>query len=60
VADWNRNVVREFVRRFGITIGRFELGRRDHAQLAMQAAVVEPVDVLQRGVLHFALYVGTK
>src|SRR6186997_3342583 len=32
--------------------GGLELGGRDHAQLAVQAAVVEPVDVLKRGVLH--------
>ena len=32
--------------------GGLELGRSDHAQLAVQAAMVEPVDVLQRGVLH--------
>src|SRR6266516_2059088 len=33
-------------------VGRLELRGWDHAQLAVQAAVVEPVDVFQGGVLH--------
>ncbi len=37
-------------RRGGIVVG-LELRRWDHPQLAVQAAVVEPVDVVHRGVL---------
>ena len=30
-----------------MVMGRLELSRRDHADLAMQATMVEPVDVLE-------------
>ena len=35
-----------------LIVDGLELGGWEHAQLAMEAAVIEPVDVLQRGVLH--------
>ena len=30
-----------------MVMGRLELGRRDHADLAVEATMVEPVDVLE-------------